>query len=100
MATQKLSSHEDRVTSRLSENLLRLQVVNPLKCLLRLRLLWAFPLFRAILRASAPLGLVREAATEVRIKLPIQLWLHQHHPQRIKASAGCCVLAVPFSFGG
>ena len=43
--------------------------------------------------------LVRKTATEVRFKLPIQLRLHQHHPQGIKASAGCCVLAVAFSFG-
>ena len=43
--------------------------------------------------------MVRKAPTEVRIKLPVQLRLHQHHPQRIKASAGCGVLTVPFSFG-
>ena len=46
-----------------------------------------------------PVRLVRKAATEVRFKLPIQLWLHQHRPQRIEASARCCVLGVPFSFG-
>ena len=44
------------------------------------------------------MDLVRKTATEVRIKLPIQLRLHKHHPQGIEASAGCCVLTVPFSF--
>ena len=44
--------------------------------------------------------MVRETASEVRFKLPIQLWLDKHHPQRIKASASCCVLAIAFSFGG
>ena len=43
--------------------------------------------------------MVRKAATEVRFKLPIQLRLHQHHPQGIEASAGRGVLAVPFSLG-
>ena len=43
--------------------------------------------------------LVRKTATEVRFKLPIKLRLDKHHPQGIEASAGCCVLAVPFSFG-
>ena len=46
-----------------------------------------------------PVHLVRKTATEVRFKLPIQLRLHQHHPEGIEASAGCCVLAVPFSLG-
>ena len=46
-----------------------------------------------------PVHLVRKATAEVRIKLPVKLRLHQHHPQRIEASARCCVLAVPFSFG-
>jgi hypothetical protein len=45
-------------------------------------------------------NLVRKATTEVRIKLPVKLRLHQHHPQGIEALAGCCVLAVAFSFGG
>ena len=34
MATQKLSSHEARVTSRLADPLLDQQGVNPLKCLI------------------------------------------------------------------
>ena len=34
MTAQKLSSHEARVTSRLSETLLHQQVVNPLKYVL------------------------------------------------------------------
>ena len=46
-----------------------------------------------------PVHQVRKATAEVRIKLPVKLRLHQHHPQRIEASARCCVLAVPFSFG-
>ena len=44
--------------------------------------------------------LVRKAATEMRFKLPIQLWLDKHHPQGIEAPAGCCVLAIAFSHGG
>ena len=47
---------------------------------------------------AAPL--VRTTATEVRIKLPIQLWLDKHHPQGIEAPASCAVLAIAFSFGG
>ena len=46
---------------------------------------------------SPAVPLVREAAAEVRIKLPIQLRLHQHHPQGIEAPASCAVLAIAFS---
>ena len=49
---------------------------------------------------SPSMRLMRMAPTEVRFKLPVQLRLHQHHPQGIEASAGCCVLAIAFSFGG
>ena len=42
---------------------------------------------------------VRMTSAEVSIHGAVQLRLHQHHPQRIEASARCCVLAVPFSLG-
>ena len=53
MTAQKLSSHEARVTTRLSETLLGQQVVNSLKCLLSLMSWWALLLLRAFLRAMA-----------------------------------------------
>ncbi len=33
--------------------------------------------------------MVRVATTEVRSKLRIQLWLHNHCSQRIKSTNGC-----------
>ena len=53
-----------------------------------------------LLTVLTPVRLLRKTATEVRFKLPIQLRLHQHHPQGIEASAGCVVLTIAFSFGG
>ena len=43
--------------------------------------------------------MVRKAATEVRIKLPIQLWLHQHRPQGIECADRCAVLLRLFTLG-
>ena len=43
--------------------------------------------------------LVRKAATEVRFKLPIQLRLHQHRPQRIECADRCAVLLRLFTLG-
>ena len=45
-----------------------------------------------VLTVLTPVHLVRKATTEVRFKLPIQLWLDQHRPQRIKGTNRCAVL--------
>ena len=58
-------------------------------------LVTAFLLWSAVLRAQSgaqlmpAVHLVRIATTEVRFKLPIQLWLHNHCPQRIQSTNGC-----------
>ena len=33
--------------------------------------------------------MMRKAPTEVRFKLPVKLWLHQHRPQRIECANRC-----------
>ena len=47
-----------------------------------------------------PVHLVRKATVEVRIKLPVKLRLHQHHPQRIECADRCAVLLRLFTLGG
>ena len=53
-----------------------------------------------LLTVLTAVHLVRETASEVRFKLPIQLWLHKHHAQAVQGTHSCGVLTVPFSFRG